>query len=257
MHIQALRPFGMEVSGIDIGSLPQQQSNEFTRLIAANRVVVFHGQKGGDAELVRFLRGFGDLTFTKGETPVRDTPELNVVSNVGRTTPPRSVFHTDTSYVARPPAFSALRSVLLPEAGGETVFSDQVAAVDRLPARIRSWLEGRTVLHSATGVEGSGDERRHPLFRRHPTTGETALFLSTPERCTHLSGVDRETSRRVITLLYRHSIRPSTLYRHSWRTGDVVIWDNRNSMHRADHNGVLGDRVMHRGMVLGEEPVAA
>ncbi len=247
----------MEIWGIDIGAVSQSQSEELACLIASNRVVVFRDQIAGDAELVRFLRGFGELTFTEGEVPVPGAPDLNIVSNMGRTTPPRSVFHTDTSYVARPPAFTALRSVTLPGAGGETLFSDQVAAADRLPGWARSRLEGQTLLHRATGLDGQSQDRRHPLFRRHPLTGETALFLSTPERCTGLSGVDAATSARIVSLLYRHSIRPSGLYRHAWRAGDVIIWDDRATMHRADHSGVVGDRVMHRGMVLGEEPLAA
>ena len=88
-------------------------------------------------------------------------------------------------------------------------------------------------------------------------TGEVALFLSTPERCTALSGVDDVTSARAIAALYRHSIRPANLYRHDWRAGDVVLWDGRVTMHRADHDGVAGDRVLHRGMVLGEIPIPA
>jgi taurine dioxygenase len=202
------------------------------------------------------LRALGELTFTAGETPVAGAPDLNLISNVGRSTPPRSVFHTDTSYVARPPAFTALRAVRLPRAGGTTLFSDQVRAAATLPARIRAALSGRTVRHglAATGAEGS---QRHPLFRRHPVTSEVALFLSTPERCTELSGVDRATSERAIDALYRHSIRPTRLYRHTWRAGDIVIWDDRLTMHRADHTDVDGDRVLHRGLVLGEVPIPA
>ena len=96
-------------------------------------MVVLRGQDADDAGFVRFLRSFGPTMFTVGETPVPGHPELNVVSNVGRVKPPRSTFHTDTSYVRKPPAFTALRAVAVPERGGQTLFTNQYAAYDTLP----------------------------------------------------------------------------------------------------------------------------
>jgi taurine dioxygenase len=110
--------------------------------------------------------------------------------------------------------------------------------------------------HQTTDTDGQVQGTRHPLFRRHPITGDVSLYLSTPERCTDLSGMDVPTSRRVVAALYRHSIRPSKLYRHDWQAEDILVWDNRVTMHRADHGQVVGDRVLHRGMVQGEAPLA-
>lgn len=249
MIVRPLAPFGVEILGLDLGApMPAARVDDLRERIARGRVAIVRNQTIDDAGLVRFLASLGELTFTPGEIPVAGVPDLNVVSNVGRTTPPRSVFHTDTSYVARPPSYTALRPVALPDAGGATLFSDQVAVASGLSPRARAWLAGRTVLHV---------EIRHPLFRRHPLTGEVALYLSTPERCTQLSGVDERTSARVIAALYHRSTRPSALYRHTWRAGDLVIWDNRVTMHRADHAAVAGDRVLHRGMVRGEFPIPA
>ena len=257
MRTKTLGPFGVEIVGVRVASLAAGSVDELIEIVSRHRVAVFRAQDADDAAFVRFLGALGDLTFTAGETPVAGAPELNVVSNVGRTAPPRSVFHTDTSYVARPPAFTALRAVRVPRAGGHTLFSDQVRAATTLPARARNALANRTVRHGPTGVEDAGGSARHPLFRRHPVTHEVALFLSTPERCTAMSGVDDVTSARAIAALYRHSTRASGLYRHAWRDGDVVIWDDRCTMHRADHDGVVGDRILHRGMVLGECPISA
>ncbi len=256
MRARALHPFGVEIAGIDVAAAAPPAIAELGTLVSRHRVGVIRDQHVDDAAFVAFLRALGELTFTPGETPVAGAPNLNLISNVGRATPPRSVFHTDTSYVARPPAFTALRAVRLPRAGGTTIFSDQVRAARSLPARFRAALSGRTVRHGLTAA-GASDAQRHPLFRRHPVTGEVALFLSTPERCSELSGVDSATSARAIAALYRHSIRPAHLYRHSWRAGDILIWDDRVTMHRADHTDVDGDRVLHRGLVLGEVPIPA
>lgn len=256
MSTAPLEPFGTEVTGVDLAASTASPADDLVRLISAARVVVFRDQRIDDAGLVRFLRRLGALAFTDGETPVAGAPDLNVVSNVGRATPPRSVFHTDTSYVREPPSFTALRPVSLPARGGATLFSDQVAVADGLPPEARAWLRGRTVLHGG-GAIGERVEHRHPLFRRHPVTDEVALYLSTPERCTQLSDADERTSARVIGALYRRSIRASALYRHEWRDGDVLVWDNRVTMHRADHDDVAGDRVLHRGIVRGEVPIGA
>jgi len=255
MIVRALQPFGAEITGVALDAVAPADVPALQRLIAVNRVVVFPAQAITDAALVQFLALFGPLTFTAGETPVAAEPQLNLVSNVGRTTPPRSVFHTDTSYVRRPPALTALRAVRVPAAGGCTLFSDQVAAAARLPGPVRAALGGRTVLHSLGSDPADG--ARHPLFRQHPLTAESALYLSTPARLSAISGVDERTSARLVAALYWHSIRRSLLYRHAWRPGDVVVWDNRVTMHKADHHGVAGDRILHRGLVLGEVPIAA
>ena len=257
MIIKPLHPFGAEVTALDLANVSAAQFEQLAHLVATARVVVFRRQAIDDAAFVRFLGGFGPLTFTQGETPVAHAPDLNVVSNVGRLTPPRSVFHTDTSYVPCPPSLSALRPVLLPTQGGLTLFSDQVAAAAGLPQRTRDALKGRSGLHQTTGPDGQPQGTRQPLLRRHPLTGDVALYLSTPQRCTDVSDMAAATSARVIAALYRRSIRPARLYRHAWQPGDILMWDNRVSMHRADHGGVIGDRVLHRGLVQGEAPVAA
>ena len=257
MIIKPLHPFGAEVTALDLANVSAAQFEQLAHLVATARVVVFRRQAIDDAAFVRFLGGFGPLTFTQGETPVAHAPDLNVVSNVGRLTPPRSVFHTDTSYVPCPPSLSALRPVLLPTQGGLTLFSDQVAAAAGLPQWTRDALKGRSVLHQTTGPDGQPQGTRQPLLRRHPLTGDVALYLSTPQRCTDVSDMAAATSARVIAALYRRSIRPARLYRHAWQPGDILMWDNRVSMHRADHGGVIGDRVLHRGLVQGEAPVAA
>jgi taurine dioxygenase len=257
MHVAVLQPFGAEVMGLDLSNVDELRFEALAHLVASSRVVVFRHQRIDDAAMVRFLSGFGALTFTAGETPVVNAPDLNVVSNVGRLTPPRSVFHTDTSYVAQPPSMTALRPVALPAAGGMTLFSDQVRAAATLPQHLRAALEGRSVNHQTIGPDGQSYGTRHPLLRRHPLTGEVALYLSTPQRCVDIDGLEPGVSLRVVASLYRHSIRSARLYRHEWKSGDVLVWDNRVTMHRADHEGVVGERVLHRGMVLGEEPVSA
>jgi taurine dioxygenase len=254
-----LSPVGLIVTGLPLAEVDAGTAAELRRLLASHGVLVLPGQQLDDAGFVTFLRKFGDLTFTQGETPVPGHPDLNVVSNVGRATPPRSVFHVDTSYVRRPPAYTALRAVTIPARGGQTLFTNQYRAYGTLPPELRARLAGRTVRHVVTGLDPGGDAEtsaEHPVFRRHPISGCTALYLSTPERCVAISGLPETEARPLIEFLYEHSTAAGNTYRHAWSPGDVVMWDNGCVLHRADHAGVVGDRVMHRGMVTGYEGAA-
>jgi taurine dioxygenase len=252
-NVIKLSPFGRAIDGINITDIKAKEIGYLKNILAHNGFIVFRQQTATDRDFVEFLQRLGSLTFTIGETPVADRPELNIVSNIGRTRPPRSVFHTDTSYISQPPAFTALRAVAIPTVGGETLFSDQYRAYDTLPNTVKQQLADVRVLHIATGV--SPDDRQesqswHPLFKLHPLSGRRSLFLSTPERCQEISGMAGDLARRILRLLYNHSIRHYRIYAHQWQPGDILLWDNRCTMHRAAHARVIGDRVLHRGIVL-------
>lgn len=243
---------GVAVAGLPLGHVDAAAAAELRRLLADHGVLIMPGQRVSDAGFVAFLRQFGDLTFTAGEKAVNGFPDLNVISNVGRRTPPRSVFHVDTSYVRRPPAYTALRAVTLPARGGETLFTNQYRAYETLPAGVRATLAGRTIRHVVTGLDLGSDAEtaaEHPVFRRHPVSGRTSLYISTPERCASISGMGDAQARDMIAFLYAHSTAAVNTYRHVWSPGDIVMWDNGCVLHRADHADVAGDRVMHRGMV--------
>lgn len=252
MHCTPLTPCGAVVVGVHIDKLEPDEAAVLRELLGEHGVLVFRGRRADDASFVRFLRSFGELTFTTGETPVDGFSDLNVVSNVGREAPPRSTFHADTTYVRNPPAYTALRTVEVPEFGGQTLFSNQYRAYDTLPEDRRRQVEGRTIRHVVTGVEVSdGDETSavHPIVRTHQVTGRRALYLSSPARCASVSGMTGEEGRALVEYLVNHSTRTDNVLRHTWMPGDVVMWDNRCVMHKADHTGVVGNRVLHRGMV--------
>ncbi len=258
MHTAALEPLGVELTDLAVGETDAATVSRMRELLAEHGVVVLPGQDVDDAAFVGFLQSFGELMFTEGETPVPGFPDLNVVSNVGRATPPRSVFHVDTSYVRHPPAYTALRAVRIPGRGGQTLFTDQYRAYRTLPVEVRTTLDGRTMTHRVTGPgQGRETEAEHPVFRRHPVSGRISLYLSTPQRCVAISGMDDAAATAMIEFLYRHSTADAGTYRHTWSPGDLVMWDNGCVLHRADHAGVVGDRVLHRGMVASYQPAPA
>lgn len=259
MDSSALDPVGARVTDLPLHELNPALVAQLQGELARHGVLIMPGQRLDDGAFVSFLRRFGTLTFTKGETAVPDFPDLNVVSNVGHTTPPRSTFHVDTSYVRHPPAYTALRAVVIPAEGGETLFTNQYRAYDTLPRKIREKLEGRTIRHVVTGLDlGDDDETatEHPVFRRHPISGRTALYISTPKRCAAISGMATAEAEDMIQFLFEHATGEDNTYRHGWSPDDLVMWDNGCVLHRAGHADVVGDRVMHRGMVAGYEAPA-
>ena len=252
MNKVVLSVVGVAVAGLPLGDVDAGAATELRRLLADHGVLIMPGQQVDDAGFLAFLKQFGELMFTTGETPVTGYPDLNLISNVGRSTPPRSVFHVDTSYVRQPPAYTALRAVTIPAQGGETLFTNQYRAYATLPDQVKARLAGRTIRHVVSGLDLSGEDETaadHPVFRRHPLSGRLSLYISTPERCVSVSGMSDARSREMIAYLYAHSTDAANTYRHVWSPGDVVMWDNRCVLHRADHAHVAGDRVMHRGMV--------
>ena len=254
MRHTILTPVGVAVSDLQVVAMDAATVAELTYLLAVHGVAVMANQAIDDRAFATFLQQFGNLTFSKGEEPLPGFPDLNVITNLNRSTPPRSVFHVDTSYVRQPPAYTALRAVQIPEHGGQTLFTNQYRAFDTLSSKLRAHLAGRVMTHVVTGVNPGPDEEtcaKHPVFGRHPISGRTALYLSTPERCVAISGMTDTAAADMIQLLYAHSTTAANTFRHTWSERDLVMWDNRCVMHRADHANVGGHRVMHRGMVAG------
>ena len=254
MTATVLDPVGVDLGRLPLAELSGDEVHALRLTLARRGVIVAREQHLDDRGFERFLLRFGAPVFTVGETPLPGHPNLNLISNVGRTTPPRSVFHVDTSYLSRPPAYTALRAVRIPERGGQTLFSSAYRAAATLSPQLRARCTGRSVTHVVTGVDPGPDQEHsadHPLLRPHPLTGEIALYLTTPTRCAAVSGLDAAAAAQLIDELYAHATRPDNVYRHQWRPGDVVMWDNGAVMHRADHDGVVGERIMHRGMVDG------
>ena len=222
------------------------------------------GAAPGPAALQALLARLGPLMFTPGERPHPAHEYVFVVSNRGRTRAPRSVFHSDTSYVERPPSFTLLAGVEIPAAGGETLFVDQFAARESMADALAARLIGVEFLHVASRVPdpaAAGEGAWHPVLRRHPGSGRTALYVSARER---LAGARRAgvtlgeaEATALIDAAHRQAIGGAPLERHRWRAGDLLLTDNRSTLHAADHSAVLGVRTLHRVMVRGERPIAA
>jgi taurine dioxygenase len=176
-------------------------------------------------------------------------------------------WHTDDSFMPEPCSLTMLYGVVVPSSGGDTQFSNMYLAYADLPADFRRYLDGLKVVHkynssrkgtrvaslSAPAMAAMPDAV-HPLVRTHPETRRRALFLN-PNRMEHVVGLERSQSDALLDRLTAHATQQKYQYRHRWRRGDVVIWDNRCTMHKANADYPDGEkRLMHRMVVAGTVP---
>lgn len=247
----------IDLREIDLREIDDETAVAIRRYTAEVGYCVFRDQPLGPDELERFVGRLGPLVFTPGERPLDGQRYVFEVTNRNRTTRPKSVYHSDTSYVAEPPAFTVLAAVEVPAQGGETLIVDQYEAFRSAPADLLEATCDLELLHLPTRVgdpDSAGAGHWHEVQRRHPLTGRIALYLSARERLAaarrhgvELAGPDAD---RLIDRLHDHATTAVPPHRHRWRAGDVLIIDNRCTLHAADHSSVDGARTLHRVMCL-------
>jgi len=274
-------PLGAELRGVDLRRIDDATFDAIHQAWLDNLVLLVRGQRLTDADLVAFSRRFGALDQApiqeNGRRFVDGYPEIYVVSNVvengvaiGSLGAGEAVWHTDMSYLPDPPKASMLYALEVPPSGGNTSFSNMYAACESLPADLRARVAGLLLKHDGTynsggyvrmGVTPTDDPREspgkpHPVICTHPETGRRMLYLGR-RRNAYLMGLDLAESEALLDALWAHAEKASLCWTHHWRVGDLVIWDNRCTMHRRDPFPADSRRVMHRTQIKGETRPAA
>nr|WP_281897799.1 TauD/TfdA family dioxygenase [Phytohabitans aurantiacus] len=183
------------------------------------------------------------------------------------------VWHTDVTFMPRPPLGSILRAVVLPPSGGDTTWADSQIAYESLAEPVQRLVDQLSAVHDGNrefgyylaqrrGGKGSVwdgevvtrlDPVEHPVARVHPETGRKGIFVNSGFT-SHIVGVSEAESRGILDLLYAHLTKPEHLVRHRWRPGDVATWDNRSTAHYANRDYGTAHRVMHRITLRGDRP---
>jgi alpha-ketoglutarate-dependent taurine dioxygenase len=273
---------GMEVSGIDISRVDQNVAHELAQVLYEHSALLIRGQSLAAEDLVRFSRFFGELDEAPvnegGKTAVEGFPEIYVISNilgdsgkpVGSLGAGEAAWHTDMSYLERPPKASMLYSVEIPPAGGNTWLAGMFAALEAMPADLRRKVEGRRIKHDGTfnsagllrqGLVESNDPATspgtfHPVICRHEDTGREVLYLGR-RRNAYVEGMELEQSEQLLDELWTFATQPPFTYAHQWRVGDLLIWDNRSTLHRRDPFDANARRYMLRTQIKCKTPPQA
>jgi taurine dioxygenase len=268
---------GAEVRGLDLRDLDDAAFAQVMEAWHEHSVVLFRGQSLSDQELIAFSRRLGDLDWAPvqetGRRFVEGLPEIYIVSNVKVNGEPigslgdgEAVWHTDMSYLDVPPKASMLYSLEVPPAGGNTSFCTMYGVYEALPAQLKDRIAGLKIKHDGTynsggylrqGVTPTDDPLTspgavHPLVCTHPATGRRMLYLGR-RRNAYLVGLALAESEALLDELWRVVDRPEFCWEHVWRVGDLVLWDNRCTMHRRDAFDPSTRRIMHRTQIKGEQ----
>ena len=242
-----------------------------------NLVLRFRNQHLSDADLIRFSSYFGELDppgpNPYGVTFLPEFPEINVISNVkddtgvpiGNLGDGEAVWHADMTYIDNPPEAGILYALEVPVGQGDTYFANMVAAYNDLPSDLRVAIEGKTLIHDAAhnsaGMLRKGYEEitdikltpgaRHPLAYEDQH-GRVSLFLGRRPHA-YIVGMEESDSDSLLDALWAHATRPKYSWHNEWQKGDLVMWDNRCTMHYAIGDYMPLHRKMHRVTVLNDK----
>lgn len=262
---------GAQIHGLD---LSQQLSPEQVAIIRSawleHLVLSFPEQKLTDDDLERFTLYFGPFGDDPFIAPIQGREHIIAVKRMADET--TSLFaeqwHTDWSFQRTPPQGTCLYGITIPPRGGDTLFINQIAALEAMPAELRSRLEGKQAIHSAVmgyspgGVLGDADRaagrsmdirpsddaqatQLHPVICTHPETGIESLF-GTVGYIIGIEGMEGDEEVALLTDLYNWQTREEFQYRHQWQAGTLLMWDNRSVLHAATGGYDGHDRLLHR-----------
>ena len=272
----ALRPLsaalGAEIIGID---LRQEIGDDvFAQIRDAwyqNLVILLRDQKLSEEEQVRFAAKFGAPAQIHTKQFVRNHPAVMLVSNVredgksiGALPDGEMHFHTDQCHQERPAKASMLYALEVPSMGGNTLFANGYRAYETLPPEIKRRIEGRKAVNAydydtaatkrGTRLAPSVPSYAHPVVRTHPATGRKALYVNRL-MTVRIEGLPVQESDELLAILFDHQERREFIYEHVWRPGDLLIWDNRCTLHARTDFSPNERRLMRRVTILGEKPV--
>jgi taurine dioxygenase len=265
-------PLGADVAGADLSRPLDDATFSLIRQAWDDHLVLrFRNQRLSDDDLVRFSERFGVLD----RAPIHSSnvkPEegyISVISNVkvegqpiGELGSYEAVWHTDMSYMNNPPIGSLLYALEVPKTGGDTGFANMYLAFERLPEILRSRLSKLSAKHDSShssvghlrrGFKEVDDPRDapgavHAMVLTHPNTGRKALYLGR-RRNAYVLGLSLEESEQLLDVLWQHATRDEFTWYQKWQPGDLIMWDNRCTMHRRDAFDPSTRRVMHRTQI--------
>jgi len=267
--------FGAIVRDLNLRSASDEQIAAVRDALITHKVLFLRGQDLNDDDQIEFGRRLGQLTAAHPVVGGVDAahPEIYSIDSADPDFSFSDVWHTDVTFMERPPLGSILRAVQLPPYGGDTSWVDSQLAYESLSAPVQRLADQLTAVHDdnrewghylkhrrgGRGNEWDGNlvtqltAVEHPVVRIHPETGRNGLFVN-PGFTSHIVGVSEAESRGILGLLFAHLTKPEHTIRHRWSAGDIGIGDNRSTAHYANRD-YTEKRVMHRITLRGDKPV--
>jgi taurine dioxygenase len=264
---------GAIVEGVALcDELPRRSVEQLNALLVEHQILFFRGQPLTPQQQCRFAAYFGELHIHPIYPVLPELPEILVLDTHGDFLPDNDNWHTDVTFSETPPMAGILAAKQLPSAGGDTLWSSNLAAYDALSDPMKRMLAGLTAEHSVVksfpagrwGADPAFKERyeravakhppvTHPVVRTHPVSGRKGLFVN-EGFTTRIHELHSRESDALLAYLFAHAARPEFILRWQWRVDDVAFWDNRITHHYAVADYLPERRIMHRATVIGDRP---
>jgi taurine dioxygenase len=267
---------GAEVSGVDVSKpIAKEDLVQIMDAWKEHLVLRFRGQELTDPQLLQVSRNFGEIDppgpNSYGKPFLADFPDINVISNIkvgdqalGGLGDGEAIWHADMTYIDTPPKASFLHALEIPPTGGNTEWCNMYIAYQALPTHLKNEIRGLKAIHDATynsagmirkGMKDVQDPREapgahHPLISRHPESGLPCLFLGR-RRNSYILGLDLDASNQLLDELWAHIDNPEFTFTQVWQLYDLILWDNRCTLHRRDSFDPQARRLMHRTQIKG------
>ena len=265
---------GAVLSGLDLSRpLSDLQFEELEHALVRYEVVFFRDQELSAEQQLALAARFGEISLYPIEKFFgSDSPGHQVVIDDAENPPGTDLWHTDVSWLPRPPKVALLTVLEVPTRGGDTLWLSTTAAYQALSPKMRAFFDDLEAVHSCwttfveiaerkSGIEGLADRLRaaypevvHPLVRTHPDSGKRLLYLTDRGVMNRIAGMQPEESEALLDFLGRHLEQPRFQVRWHWRPGDLAIWDERSTLHRGVSDHFPQRRVIRRCTVDGEVP---
>jgi taurine dioxygenase len=263
---------GLEVLGVDLSQpISPALAAQLEATWHQGLILLLRDQKLTEEDQVRFAECFGPLGRTLNVHNTGRHPAIMLISNIREDGKPIGAlpdgemhFHTDQCYVEKPAAASMLYAIEVPSVGGNTLFANAYAAYETLPDDIKRRIDGKKAINAydyanASTIRGTrlGEgvpQYTHPIVRTHPATGRKALYVNRLMTVA-IEGMPESESNELLDLLFDHQEQRQFVYEHFWRVGDILMWDNRCTLHARTDFSAAERRLMRRIAVLGEKPV--
>jgi taurine dioxygenase len=262
---------GAEIIGVDL-SQPMSDAS-FATVLAAwyqSLVILLRDQHLTEDDQVRFAERFGPPAVSHTKRFTTKNLAVMLISNIredgktiGALPDGEMHFHTDQCHQERPAMASMLYSLEVPRAGGNTLFANAYLAYETLPQDIRSRIDGRKALNAydydnastrrGTKVQDGVPSYWHPIVRTHPATGRKALYVNRLMTVA-IEGLPDAEGEALLNVLFDHQEQPQFIYEHIWRPNDVLLWDNRCTLHARTDFSAEERRLMRRVAIMGEKP---
>ncbi|MBN6034897.1 TauD/TfdA family dioxygenase [Amycolatopsis sp. 195334CR] len=257
---------GAEIDGVDLGApLTGELRAELNRALLEWKVLFFRDQDITSEQQRAFARNWGPLE-TNPFIPTGDSEQVTRFARSASMPGFENIWHTDVTFRPAPALGSVLRLIEVPPLGGDTMWADMAAAYDNLPDEVRARIDGLTAVHDfIPGFERFSDADflaakqdefppvEHPVVRTHPESGRRMLFVN-QAFTTHIVGLEREESDRLLRLLFQQAHVPEFQVRFKWRPNSVAFWDNRATQHYAVNDYFPHARVAERVAIAGDRP---